>query len=148
MSPGRLGLGTRTGDSEQQSACSCPVPSGSRPPQVRPVSLNVRPLSSKLNVQSHLDQPATLDAAHPAVGRSQLRDAAQDRGGVGEVVEIDSRFDGLRRRPSSVFLTLTSRDLTAGRRVVPRGSTVSICVPCVRATVLFPTETVVVSGNP
>ena len=41
-----------------------------------------------------------------------------------------------------VFLTLTSRELTAGKRVVPRGSTVSVCVPCVSATVLLPTETV------
>ena len=32
--------------------------------------------------------------------------------------------------------------------VLPRGSTVSVVAPCVSATVLFPTDTVVVSGNP
>ncbi len=43
---------------------------------------------------------------------------------------------------------LTSTELTAGKRVVPRGSTVSVVAPCVSASVLFPTDTVVVSGNP
>src|SRR5262249_19200833 len=47
-----------------------------------------------------------------------------------------------------VLRMLTSSDDTDGSRVVPRGSTVRTCVPCVSATVLFPTETVVVSGNP
>src|SRR5207249_3777431 len=46
------------------------------------------------------------------------------------------------------FRTLTSSDFTGGSRVAPRCSTVSVCVPCVSATVLLPTETVVVSGKP
>src|SRR5882757_8831645 len=48
----------------------------------------------KLDVQSQLDQPAALDAAYPSVGRSELRDAAEDCGGVGEVIQIHSWFDG------------------------------------------------------
>ena len=40
----------------------------------------------------------------------------------------------------NVFRTLKSTMLTSGRRVVPRGSTVTRCVTRVSATVLAPTE--------
>src|SRR5262245_38890130 len=49
--------------------------------------------SSELHAHSHLDQPAALDVAHALIGRSELRDAAEDGGVVRQVVQVDPRLE-------------------------------------------------------
>ena len=64
-----------------------------------------------------------------------------------QVVQVDARLNHV-AADAKRFPEAHVELIQAGRRVVPRGSTVMFVVPCVSATVLLPTETCVSSGNP
>src|SRR5712691_8675457 len=101
----------------------------------------------EVDMHTQFDQAAALDAVDGPVTRSQCRDARDHRRRIHQVVDVKARLEGLGPGPED--LPEAHIQLIEIRQACrPRGSTMMAVVPCVSATVLFPTETSVVSGNP
>src|SRR5205823_4909626 len=71
----------------------------------------------ELHTDPELDQPSALDVADAQIGRTKLRDAAEHGGFVGQVVQIEARFD----RPGAELQRLTHADVERLHRRQPRG---------------------------